>query len=185
MTLFVKGDRYVYLAHPPKTSGTSLTVMLRQAGWETRWHVDHSKAIHPAHWTADRYQDELERAGIDPKMYLLVRHPIARLESMFRRWERSATFEDWALRVLREGHIYASRRQVEYRPGRGASFKLLRYESGVTTNLSHIDPAADVAPIRLEAGEVTAPERTSLTPQTHRALSRYFKEDFYAFGYQP
>lgn len=184
MTLLTKGRQSVYLAHPVKTAGSSITAALKMAGWAVDWYLQ--SPFHPAHWPASTYQSALTVRGIDATIFVLVRHPIARLGSYYRYrlaigGDVPPTFERWVQhQMLTHDDAYISLRQVEYIPE--VEHTVLRYEDGVGRNLRLIDPRARLGK-RAAAGAPVPAEQMEMSESTRAQVCDYFAEDFSRLGY--
>lgn len=190
MTLLTRGNRHVYLAHPIKTSGTSVANMLKSCGWTTEWRFERQKRLanQPAHMLPDEYLPRLAERGIEPEFHLLVRHPIARIGSFYRYecryYDKMPPFDFW-LNLLMSLRDIRLTPQVRYLPP-GRDCQVHRYEDGnPVAAVRAIDPTCRAAPVRSAAGVRLPASRMELKPTTRADLIGYMMDDFEAFGYDP
>ena len=194
MTLFKKaGHAPVYLAHPRKTGGTSLTAMMHGAGWKVRWHFDKKRIIdQPAHMTTAQYLPALDDASVTARIVMLVRHPLDRMSSLYRyskrlegRREQNLPPYDWWINLLMDVRDIRVTPLVDYEPPwwmRDPEQEnwLLRYEDGIPHAFSVMSPGVRVKPRRLEAGLTM---ETPLADSTRERVIEYFRRDFETYGY--
>lgn len=202
MPVFLKDDTKVLFIHVPKTGGTAVEHLFRNAGYEIRLRqtkansgaMQELRRCSPQHMHASLLREILRLPLLDP-VFMLVRDPIARFRSEYAMRQAksmrtdAASVEAWADQVLsdyarnpytRDNHL---RPQAQFRLPRTRVFRL---EDGleklvVELNSSHalgLDtdvPRTMVSPIRSSDVEIS--------PRLERRLREVYAEDYEAFGY--
>lgn len=165
MPIFKKGNRSVFFAHIPKTGGTSVERMFKDAGWKT------TRLGNPGtqnqHAPASRYE---QWNDLPEEKFVIIRHPVDRFvsELKYRGRPHTAT-AGWLNQVkkspsMQDNHL---RPQVEFLvPG----MTLYIFEEGA---INQIAEDYDLKPLHLNAraNKVTLPE------STRRLIEEHYKED--------
>lgn len=204
MPIFSRNGENVLFVHIPKTGGTTIEYLVRDAGWELSFFYDGSGAYSrfplvpctPQHMhleALDRYVDwsKISRA------FTVVRNPVTRFVSEFffqkprfiqAKIIEKQDFERWAFRSLDrirddpfcfDNHL---RPQSEFvRDG----IRAFRFEDGLEAPLREIFPRDFGA---LEAAPQYRQAKTDKTPlevpkRVLRAIQDLYLEDFHNFGY--
>jgi len=210
MPTFVKDDRALLFVHVPKTGGTTVESMLKDAGWSMGFWSrlqDEPKGqtrlrtCSPQHYHAALLRQVVRIARFD-HIAVIVRHPEARFRSEFAWAHRNKpevagdekTVEEWARRVttnyakdhfLRDNHI---RPQAEFVLPGSAVFK---FEDGLADVIAKMNANWDLGlaatvPHEKNSGTKGAiSSRDVVLNDATRALVReFYAADFEAFGYE-
>jgi len=190
VTLLRKGGRHVYLVHPIKTAGTSVTTMLSRCGWAVAWrHAGPARlANQPAHMLPDEYLPKLKQVGILPEFHMLVRHPVARIGSFYRyelrHFPKLPAYDFWLNFLLDCDDIRLTPQTKHMPPGHDC--QVHRYEDGnPTAAVQAIDPTCTQRAVRVAEGIKATPGLMDLRTGTRDRLVQHMAEDFTRFGYDP
>lgn len=202
MPLYRAGDRLIFYAHVPKCAGSTISSYLRSRfgdpAFEDRHHIKHPER--PA-WTRTspqhipwRNMARLMPAGFVDVQFAIVRHPEARIQSIYdfqrrkqKRVPRIVPFGAW-LRTIPtllatrpfalDGHI---RPMVDFVPEGCRSFKL---EDGLDPVIDFLDRELGTTSDDVLGHEKKGGPKAGLTESQRRLVRRIYHADYEAFGYE-
>ena len=165
MPIFQMGDRSVFFAHIPKTGGSSVERMFKDAGWKTTRLGNPGK--HNQHAPASLYQ---QWDDLPEEKFVIIRHPVSRFVSELKYRKRPHTVtETWLNQVkkdpsMQDNHL---RSQVEFLiPG----MTLYIFEEGA---VDQIAADYDLKPVHINVGTA----QVDLPDSARKQIEEHYKED--------
>lgn len=207
MPIFTRDERAVLFVHVPKTGGTTIERLLREAGWESGFRASpktHPNQIRlyrvsPQHYHAALLEQTVRLDRFEA-IFLVTRDPLARWRSEYamrnKRAEGGGTashVEEWTRRTLRRAGRNPSVLDNHVRPQHeflvpGA--RVLRLEDGMATVVRALNDTWDLglaadAPRHLASGGDgrIASDDVEVNADVERLVREFYARDYEVFGY--
>ncbi len=202
MPLYRTGSQLLFYAHVPKCAGSTVNTYLRarfgDPAFEDRKHIKNPERpawsrTSPQHIPA-RNLARLMPAGFADLQFAIVRHPEARIQSVYdfqrrkqKRIPRAVPFGAWlrAIPALLAARPFAldghARPMTDFVPD-GCRF--FRLEDGLEPVIGYLDGALGTTSDAVPGHEKRGAPRSDLTPSQRRLVRRIYAGDYAAFGYE-